>query len=316
MNLICPHCRNTVTIPDHLAGQTTTCPQCRGPFTVPMLTTTPAGAAPPGGGAAGPGTFPVREERPPPVFSSAPPTEPPPLGADTEPAPLPTPTGEYRRRVSVTLGPRVVRWVTPVCFLLLFILLFFPWVGVYAGYKTIIRQTGMGVVFGFAYTEATLPATPPASPGAAALVEIDKPSFSALGFFYFLFVLLGVLASIFVAVVIFAPLPQFQQYLQWRSLALGGLSLAALFFLVLQLLAGFSLENKVMEKAANVHRRLAETDKNAAELTYGMIQQMLERRFWLTLTVLVNLVAVVASLADFWLERRPGRPLPRMELAW
>src|SRR5262245_7326100 len=37
MNLVCPHCAKVVEIAPELAGKTTTCPKCAGPFTVPLV---------------------------------------------------------------------------------------------------------------------------------------------------------------------------------------------------------------------------------------------------------------------------------------
>src|SRR5262245_46232311 len=37
MKLVCPHCAKVVEVADVLSGQTTNCPLCSGPFTVPLL---------------------------------------------------------------------------------------------------------------------------------------------------------------------------------------------------------------------------------------------------------------------------------------
>src|SRR5436190_821996 len=52
MKLVCPHCAKVVEVPDALAGQTTTCNLCGGPFTVPLLPPDMPGLA--GGGATAP----------------------------------------------------------------------------------------------------------------------------------------------------------------------------------------------------------------------------------------------------------------------
>ena len=36
MKLVCPHCSKVIDVDERLAGQTTNCPQCQGPFTVPI----------------------------------------------------------------------------------------------------------------------------------------------------------------------------------------------------------------------------------------------------------------------------------------
>src|SRR5437868_14538270 len=47
MELLCPSCQKTLTIPDQYAGQLMKCPLCQQTFTAPALPPTPAAAAPP-----------------------------------------------------------------------------------------------------------------------------------------------------------------------------------------------------------------------------------------------------------------------------
>jgi hypothetical protein len=97
-----------------------------------------------------------------------------------------------------------------------------------------------------------------------------------------------------------------------------------LLFLVMQLLFGFSLENRVHERATREYneavkpRAAGEAGKTEAQAEFDRATRVgyLDRRLWLTLAVLVNLIAVVAALAEAWLERRPGRPLPRLLIEW
>src|SRR5688572_10500925 len=67
MKLVCPHCSKVIDVDERLAGQTTNCPQCNGPFTVPI-----APVSPPMNSSS---TFPVSPPSPvppPPPFPSPP----------------------------------------------------------------------------------------------------------------------------------------------------------------------------------------------------------------------------------------------------
>lgn len=315
MNLICPHCQKTVAVADHLAGQTTKCPHCEGPFTVPRVESVAAAYSP------RVEAFPLREEPPiPPPMpfqTSAGPAPPPPFTSPAQPQPMVP--GEYQQRLAAYLSPKVTKWVTPACFLLLFFLTFFPWVGIYAGDKMLVRQSGWSVAFG-SYAEFR-------NKFVGSDEGIDKPGWSFITLLYLLLILLGVAAAIAAEIVHFAKLPLDRQVAPWRSLALGGISLFALLFLLLQLLLGFSLEDKASRWADKVHDGAKGLSKSApegekdqikewADIAQEAIESFSQRRFWLRCLVLLNFVAVVASLADFWLERRVGRPLPRMQLEW
>ena len=311
MNLICPHCQKLVTIGEELAGQTTSCPQCRGPFTVPLPPRPDAPVLPPG--AAAP------ELEPTPKFSAAPELPPPPPSPSSPP--LPPPTGDYRHRTACTLQPRIVRWIAPTCFLLIFVLMWFPWVGIYHGSHTVARQLGFGVPFGM-YDGPN---------GKESLDEKQRPGFSPFTLLYFLLLLAALAAIAGLVVLTFAPhvVPPHVVPLvtPWRSLALAGLSLLALVVLLPQILLRLPLESKVLEDAEKKYETAlaatkdlkdnAKTDAKArAELEYGNSENALQRRTAFRLVVLLNLVAVLGALADLWLEKRPGQPLPRAVVEW
>ncbi len=339
MNLICPHCQKQVSVADTLAGLTTNCPQCQGPFTVPIPPSAPLPPSPPplSGPAAyapSPSTIPLREEPaahpPPPRFEVPPPSPSPSLQPipGYEPPPPSVETGDYRYRSTLYFRPQVIKWIAPVCFFLIFLLMFFPWVGAYAGSIALVRQSGLGLAFG-GYSEFRKDYFKEeiwgqmANPGGKASEEKPPSLFAALTLFYFLVVLLGILAAI-----AFLVLPNLNpeiagQFAPWRSLAIGGLSILALLFLLLQLLIGFPLENKVVERADKSISKLLSDAKQAPEAERRRLTESLElqkenvrgafeNRPALRLVLLLNLVAVIASLIDFWLERRVGRPAPRL----
>jgi hypothetical protein len=309
MNLICPHCQKLVTIGDELAGQTTTCPQCRGPFTVPL---------PPR-----PADVPAPSPPPPPAL-------PPPLpelsaALETPSPPVPPPpSGEYGRRLGFTLQPRIVRWIAPACFVLIFVLMFFPWVGVYHGSYTAARQLGFGVVFGV-YDGPN---------GKDSLEEKQRPGVSPFTLLYFLLLLGALAATAGLVVLTLAPhvIPPHivQKVVPWRTLALAGLSLLGLVLLLPQIFLSLPFESRVLEEAEKKYeaalaatrdlkeaREASKADaKIRAEIEYGNAVNAVQRRTAFRLVVLLNLIAVAGALADLWLDKRPGRPLPRVSVEW
>lgn len=339
MNLICPHCQKQVSVADTLAGLTTNCPQCQGPFTVPIPPSAPPPPSPPplSGPAAyapSPSTIPLREEappRPPPPLEALPP--PPSLEPipGYEPPPPPIETGDYRYRSTLYFRPQVIQWIAPVCFFLIFLLMLFPWVGAYVGSTGLVTQTGLGLAFGSYseyerdYFKEQLWKLQVGLGGSSILggqaPEEKPPSlFAPLTLFYFIIVLLGIFAAI-----AFLVLPNVNpelaaRFVPWRSLAIGGISILAFLFLLLQLLVGFPLENRVVARADKSFAKAisaARDQKDAKtardlEIERARFEGLFQNRPALRLVLLLNLVAVIASLIDFWLERRVGRPAPRL----
>src|SRR5947209_2379435 len=167
MNLLCPNCQKPLTVPEQYAGQPMRCPLCSGTFTVPALPTPAAPAAPiapmppppPSSVAtvAPADTYGFKEPVPPPTSPapaapaadlafeqmSSPSRAPSAItgGAPsasrqsfTEAQPTypstPTPEG-YQRKYTVWFSPKHLQYVAPIAVFLVFILTFFPWVGVY-----------------------------------------------------------------------------------------------------------------------------------------------------------------------------------------
>jgi hypothetical protein len=120
---------------------------------------------------------------------------------------------------------------------------------------------------------------------------------SVLGFFYLLFFIVAFLlawASVIVPRVN-ASLPQWAHPLwPWRSAIVGGVTLLALMFLLLELLAGFGLEHAQEKDASYVVRSTGA----------------------LGLVVFVMLCAIVGAALEFWLVLRKSRPLPRIDISW
>jgi hypothetical protein len=70
-------------------------------------------------------------------------------------------------------------------------------------------------------------------------------------------------------------------------------------------------ENKEEGKTTGV---LAEEARASAEFAANV--EPVRRRFWLCLVELLNLAALVGALTELCLERRVGRPAPRLIAEW
>jgi hypothetical protein len=82
--------------------------------------------------------------------------------------------------------------------------------------------------------------------------------------------------------------PAVQQIWPWRAGLVGFFAFLGLFFLMMQLIIGFN------PNSATLH-------------TTGFV----------ALALLIQFVALVGALLDFWLEvRGPSRPMPRIDLSW
>jgi hypothetical protein len=284
MNLLCPHCTRTVTVADSLAGQTTKCSYCGGPFTVPLPpSTSPASETPK--------TVPLQMP-----FSESPP-EP----SDSAPGqPSPSLAGDFRPRFTLTLHPEVVRWTVPACLFLLFVLLFFPWVTSPLPGKYAFSQTGLGAAFAMA--------EPNPEP---------RIGYAPWMILYFLVLLLGVLVSagllaarfVLPRLGVLLPPPALM-VISHRTYILGGLALLTLVFLALQLVMGLPAEYKGFAAAAPEHF------KDLPQEYEAIMGALLHRTVWVKMAFTINLIAVLAALADFWLERRVGRPWPKLVVEW
>ena len=87
----------------------------------------------------------------------------------------------------------------------------------------------------------------------------------------------------------------------------------------------FSLETtavKHVEKAVADIKKNAGTEAQEHKTRWQMEEGIrlgaynLELTWKLYLVFLLNALAIVGSLFDFWLERRGPQPLPRMDLHW
>jgi hypothetical protein len=327
MESLCPNCQKLITVPEQYAGQQMKCPLCQQTFQAPSLASSAVAA-------------PFSPPAPPPeVYKFTPPPSSPPKSsraasapspgfdqAKPTPADSPAPAG-YGRKFTLQLSSGVLPWIPAACFFLIFVLTFFSWVGMYPGGIGVVTQNAWQAAFGYysidgAYEEMSV------EDGKKFNADKDAPGFSIIAFFYILAFLPIMVVTIAVAVVSVLKInlpPQVQNFWAWRYLAVGALTLIPLFFLFLQSMFGFPLENKAQ---ANIDQQFKD-DRTAAgsnpikiskvDITEGvaLATRALSRTRARSFVILFHLIATIGALLAFWLERRgPNRPLPRFEMLW
>jgi hypothetical protein len=350
MNLLCPNCQKTLTVPEQYAGQLMKCPLCNGTFTVPNLPAgggstdpgalpappplAPVGSAPPAPPAP-PDTYAFKQEPQPapplPTFSPAA-SEPPPLGPldpglpPTQPGAITStpPAGSvpslsgYTRIHTIYLSDRALQWVPPVAVFLIFVLSFFSWVGLYPGGVPSLTQSAWNIVGGGAsYVD------PDISPR---ITPAEVP-WSASMLLYCLLLLVTVVFTIFcVAWPFLEPQlkhqipPAVAQFIpvRWGIAAL--LNVAVFLVLLIPVLFGFPLESKAREQAStqyNVETAKGTKGKLETQREYGRFLEEVKRPFTLSVVVFLHILTILSTALVFWIEQRgPAWPLPKIELAW
>lgn len=333
MNLQCPSCLKPLTVPDQYAGQMMKCPLCASTFSVPAqggdaepLPELPA--LPPPTSTPTTPTLPVSTPTPtsnPTPSSSNVPTLTP---ASTTPPTTPTSArpasstrstsdGGYTQSCTLFFRAKVMQWIAPVAVVLIFVLQFFPWVGVYPGGVMMISQGAWGAAFG-AYDQDNDMMKDPELP------ESERPGASALLVFYLLLFLPTLLLTVG-AVLIDTGIvsaqtlpPNLQGLLRWRWAAVAALNLLVFLFLFLQTLLGFSVESKIVEKAREQLKTAGKTtaDTKQAQAKYGMLVQNVSRTFYLTLVFWLHVLAVIGAWTTYCIHDRGGKPDPKLELVW
>jgi hypothetical protein len=301
MNLLCPNCQKMLTVPEQYAGQLMKCPLCAGTFTVPALPSAPA--APPV-----PDVHPQQPE--PPHL-----TEPMDVVPEPHDGGAALPAG-YRKTCTLTFNPKWLIWIPLAAVVLIFILQFLPWVGVYPGGIATFYQGAWGAAFGSVTVDEDV--------GKGAPLKEDDVGVSVLTIFYILlFVILALPVTIGAVVARFLPdkLPAgIRPILSWTWGIVAAVNVLVFFLLGLQLLVGFSLESKAKEQISDIDKKIKDAkgaEKKGYEMQKGMALQTLHRTIWLRLAVLLHLLAIACALLLFWVDRRGrGRPLPRLQLQY
>jgi hypothetical protein len=314
MELLCPSCQRRLTIPDQYAGQMMKCPLCGHSFTAPALAPVPepATAPPP------PMPTPDRAAAAPPPLAGEPPLAP--VQPAKPPAPPPTPS-EYTHYWSIWLSPKVLQWVAVGAIFLAFVLTFFTWIRGEPQGLIMATQNGWQAAFG---GESLGPDWPKGK-------EMSKEEHAGVCvplLFYLLLLILLILLSAAAAALSLFPItlpPAVQRLLPWRWALVAGLAALAFLLLVLQLLVGFSVENKAhaaasemledLRKGARDDTTREEVEKRAAAAHRAVDQSIIRTRavtlvFWLTL------IAVLCAGLTFRADFHPHKPTPRIDILW
>jgi hypothetical protein len=235
------------------------------------------------------------------------------------------PTG-YAHTRTYTFNPRTLGWVAPAALVVVFILLFLPWIGMYPNGISAVTQTGWGTAFGSAFIDDVWKAN---NKDMLDYLTKDGPSSSVPLVLFVLIFLVALIAAVGgtlvqLKIVPVALPPTVEPYWSFRPLAVAGLSLLALVFLLLQVFGNFPLEEMSMKKAkelaasgpgARENQQDTPERKQVFQLDWGKMygQFNIERTFWLTLTILVLLIAVIGDLLEWCVVRRGNQPPPRLD---
>jgi hypothetical protein len=326
MEILCPHCQKKLTIPDQYAGQVMKCPLCAGTF--------PAPALPPA---------PVPPIIPPPPVVAAAPSEQAYSATGAAPPMEPVPT-DYTGRFSLWISPRITQYIPAVLLFLVFVLTFFPWVGIRPGGVWLDSQSAWQAAFGLTSTpdRDTEPqswfkgkrrdkALPQPLAGQA-----EDPGFGVLTFFYLPLLMLNVLlAAVAAAAPYVKPLlpPAVQPYWRWRWPAAAAATLFTFALLLLQSTVGFGLERRALDAVDKVaNKKEAEWTKGQKDGLYpemeareipmealifrGVNQQAIVRTFWFRCAFWFHFWALVFVVVTMLAELRAPRPAPRVDLLW
>ena len=324
MRLLCPFCQKAITVPDSEAGKPVDCPECGQEFAAPQLyTPAPAPLSEPSGPVAKPSTPPVLAPVPETYVSDRDADE------DRDLPTLPPPDRElsgYAHMRSVTLDPRVIRWIPAVALLLAFILTMFPWNGLYpAGYPAFTQNAWQGPP-GWMYRDQV--ADDELRIGEAKLGdELDKHLHTSWWLIPYLVlfiptVLLAVAGPIVDLAKVKLP-PGLEAAWQYRPALLGVLTVVTLLFLVIQWASGFGLQRAVNDRveaeyadqkaAANTPEKLQRWEMKVA-MAKGAYH--VRTTPWLRLAVLMHLLAAAAVLAEAGLMLRGKKAPPRLAAMW
>jgi hypothetical protein len=339
MNLLCPNCQKMLTVPEQYAGQLMKCPLCAGTFTVPGLPpaapmpSSPAPMLPP----SQPEVFSVKAEAPPtPAITTSPTIAPNNTATTGAPAPAspslpPRPPGGPVT-FSVWFKPEIVKWIAPGALVLMFfIMLFFPWIGVYPGGQAAAWQYAYQIPFGFFGEDVDLQKPPlnkefhfTSKEDAEGKLD-NRPGFDFLMLLYWPMFLLTLAVTIGFAVLPALKLklpPNVEPLLQWGWGIVAVLNLFLFLLLCLQLVWGFSLENSIYtwkteqsgaSELAKLQSRDTIQEKQLAALK-GQARDVVKSTVYLKFTILLQLIAILGAALMLALEQR-HKPTPvRLDL--
>jgi hypothetical protein len=247
--------------------------------------------------------------------------EPPPRATPAPAAPTALPSG-YTRELAFALNPKkCVRWVAPIAATLLFVLLFFTWVGAYPGGHPVYTQSAFQAIWG-GFTS---------DPVGEKVLKQEMDVQNAVGanglmFLYLLVVVITLALAVLLLVHEHAPyrLPAvIHRYWSWRWPLLAGAALLGLVLLFSQLALGFGLETGLGVLADKAAQARLDPPRTPEELEIATIRRGLEigrynlrHTAWLSLSLLCQLLLLASAGLAWWFERRGSREVPRVRVVW
>ena len=314
---MCPQCHSIVSVPDAAAGGTTDCPSCGKSFAVPANYT--------------PAVVVEKPPEPPP-----PPLPPPPVEVEAPP-PVdrpPPPPGlvelhsrtavlgmeGYSHHRSVKVHSSLLAWFPAIALLVILVLTFFPWDGAFPGGYSGYTQSAWGALFGGFYS----------NPVVEDILKLESKLRTTVSWDWVMIpYLLGLIFAVYVAVaerLFHKPTTPAPKAVAWmgtlwthRITFLTALTGTLLCLLVIQMLAGFGLENGVRKEVATAfaeERQKAGTvtaEQNKIDIREDMVlgSYHLGRTTWFDLALVLNILALAALLGRIGMERRGAKPPPR-----
>lgn len=231
--------------------------------------------------------------------------------------PQASPAG-YKRKASIWISPRLLQWTVRISAIVLFILLFLPWVGVYPAGYGVYTQSALQSIGGGVSTD---PVGVKALYSAKPFDDVHGSGMMLLYVLLVIFALILVIGPIVLDAARVKTFPGFAQFFWRRRVeALGLTALLALIILIAQISSGLGLENAVYAKAdkdlsAEIAAAQTPEEKQAVEI-HQAVQvgpYNLKHTNWLRLAVILHVLLLVGVALQYWLKRRGDRPLPLIE---
>ena len=262
---------------------------------------------------------------PPPGHGGPPPT----YAEEQPPYPVTPPPEGYQRKFTIWFSPKVLQYVAPVSVFFIFVLTFFAWTGIYPGGVAAVTQNAWQATFGMYGVDTDVGDPFSAKEEARGFFfgmgdsKPAAPGLNILLLFYLLLFIPTLLVTAACLALAFVPAsrlpPALYPILPWRWGIVAVLNLSLLLFLGLQMVFGFSMESNFTGAADSSIAKAAPSSPTTPQartmaIEHGVVHQQVSRTIWLDLVVLFQILAVLGAGLTFWVNRRGGRPAPRIDL--
>jgi hypothetical protein len=342
MRLLCPFCQKAISVADSEAGKAVNCPECGQQFAAPQLYTPAPTAEPPVEKTSFPVPAPVPEtytpepihprEPLPPLMPAAPsassPTQAPPIKPARVPD-MPPPDREmsgYSNMKSISLDPKVIRFVPAAALFIVFVLTFFSWNGLYpGGYPAYTQGAWYGLV-GSMSRDAV--ADDELRVGEVKFGDdLDKNLHGSLWLLPFLLFLFPALALAFGGPIVeMAKIkipPNLENIWKYRPALLAALALMMCLSLTAQWVTGFGMEkavSKMVEERFAEKKAQANTPEKMQRWEMNVDAERGKYHFrttiWLRLALLSAFIAFLGAAAETCLMMRDKKAPPRIGVMW